>query len=194
MLNYRSRELSKLKFEKHFTPRTRQLVDAANFSDFLGYMDKILVETEVPITEDIKFESEHVIALTEKHGVSELRLFNGEIIVKKTVRHDLKLSKVQSNCQVLHETKILRLIGKHPNIVSTLGICLSNSCVYSVLLTFETKVTLRKMFDKITDIDFDVTKHVLLKLSDAIENVHSKQVLHNGIVPATICLRFNSMM
>lgn len=194
LLNYRSRELSKIKFEKHFTPRTRQLVDAANFSDFLGYMDKTLIETEVPITEDIGYESEHVIARTQMYELKELRLLNGEIVVKKTARRDLNLSKVKMNCYLLHETKILRLIGKHPNIVSALGIYLSNSCVYSMVLTYEANVTLKKMFDKIVAIEFEVTKHILLKLSDAIEYIHFKHVLHNGIVPTNVCLRFNSLM
>jgi serine/threonine protein kinase len=79
-------------------------------------------------------------------------------------------------------------------IVSTLGIELSKEGTYSILLTDETNVTLKKMFTKLSGLDFHVTKHILVKLSDAIVHVHSKQVVHDGIFPENVCLEFNSFL
>ena len=90
---------------------------------------------------------------------------------------------------MLHEAKILLILGKHPNIVSTLGLSHSKDNVYSILLTHEAKITLKQMFARVTSIEDDTINHIMLKLSDAIEYMHSKRVIHNNLITENICLR-----
>lgn len=125
-LTYRSRELSKIKLNGVFKSRTEMMVDAANFSDFLGNVDRVLLECPV---ETFNFPEEQISSSynlqdTQKHRLTKVYLKNGEMCVLKRVLMKNEGSEIKRLTSISREMKILYLVDHHPNIVQAHGVTL----------------------------------------------------------------------
>uniref|UniRef100_A0A7M5WLP5 Protein kinase domain-containing protein n=2 Tax=Clytia hemisphaerica TaxID=252671 RepID=A0A7M5WLP5_9CNID len=190
-LTYRSRELSKLKLDGMFKSRTSIMVDAANFSDFLGNVDRVLLECPIEVFEfdDHEICLSNIICNTNSHSISKETFKNGEIYVFKRCRKTPSYSEKRSFTHLAREMKILSLVGRHPNIVYGSGMTWykSNPCL---VLSYESDLTLRN-FHKIRDANLVIIKSIIIGLTKAIAFLQDKRILHNMIVPENICLKYN---
>ena len=192
-LSYRSRELSKLKLDSLFSQRTVQLVDNANFSDFFGNVDQVLLEARVNIThlDESVAEAMDLLCLTPIHELSKTTLSNGEIVALKSIKQRLKYNNEKSLTLLTHEAKILCLLKSHRNIVFSHGIGFVEA-VPSLILCFESNATLKLLLKKRELIDHNIIRAILEGLCDDVVYIHQKGILHNQIIPENICLRYNS--
>lgn len=191
-LTYRSRELSKIKLNGIFKSRTEMMVDAANFSDFLGNVDRVLLECPV---ETFNFPSERISSSynlhdTKKHRLTKVSFKNGEMCILKRILKYYEHSEIKRATLVSREMKILYLVGDHPNIVQAHGVTLFQG-EPSLVLSFESDINLKNMFQKFKTIQFLLGKKIVIGLIDALAHLQDKEIIHNMILPENVCLKYN---
>lgn len=189
ILANRSRQLSRLKLTSYFSMRTVQIVDAANFSDSFGYVDEVLLETDVPMFEFDENVALTIVKVTSNHVLRRVEFNNGEFGVCKSHKPVLKNSISTQMSNLIYEAKIILLAGKHPNIVYCHGLSTINSTPVLVL-GFESDATLVDMFNKYAKIKTSAISSILSGLSDAICHIHNSNILHNQITASNVCLRY----
>lgn len=111
--------------EELFKPRTVMLCDSAEFSDHLGYIDEVILETGVEIFLLSNYSKAHRTLMkisNSNHNFSKTNFANGEMMTIKTF--DKKRNISNDKCLILlsHEYKIVKLIGVHESIVDIIGI------------------------------------------------------------------------
>ena len=191
-LAYRSRELSKIKLDGIFKSRTEMMVDAANFSDFLGNVDRVLLECPVETFNfpDEKISSCYEFHATPRHKLTRVTFKNGEICVLKSINKSSTSSEKKRLTLLAREMKILSLVGTHPNVVQAHGLAWFQGNP-SLVMSFESDINLKCMFQKFKTFQFVLAKKIIIGVISALAYLQEKEIIHNMIVPENICLKYN---
>lgn len=192
-LVYRSRELSKIKLDSIFKPRTAMMVDAANFSDFLGNIDRVMLECPLEVLNfpEESISSHYECHVSRKHNLIKVFLKNGEICILKQLLKSNKYSKTKCLTLIAREMKILSLVGPHSNIVNIHGVTWFKN-EPSLVMSFESDITLKYMLQKFRSRpQIHFIKAIVNGITAAISFLQEKKVVHNMLIPENICLRYN---
>jgi len=193
-LSLRSKELTRIKVSPCVSPRAILIADNALFSDFYGYVDQLLSETEVSFCEGLSSASVFNFSIhktTNSHEICKAVLENGEMVILKTIKRSLKQPKKRCFSRVAYEAKILKLVGKHENIVQSYGISVVKN-VPALILSFESYSNLEQILqnNKIAILPI-IVYQILSGICKGISHLHSRDILHNNITTQNICLKNN---
>ena len=188
-LAHRSRQLAKIKLDSHFSSRTVLMMDAANFSDFFGYVDEVLLDTELKVVDFPNDAVLQIMAVTSRFQIIRTTLKNGEFAALKQFKTRARLTEAKCLTHLSYEAKILSLVGYHNNVVYCHGIALVDSAA-AIVLSYESDATLDKYLKRNPSIKIDFIQRILSGASEGILHIHRKGVLHNQVIPQNICLRY----
>ena len=95
------------------------MTDAANFSDCVGHVDEVLLDTEATVVNVDEKDAENyfLLQVTPRHEIHKATMLNREIVVLKTVRKHHNYSDERNIT-----AKILRQVGGNCNVVKAFGI------------------------------------------------------------------------
>lgn len=106
-------------------------------------------------------------------------------VVKEMKKRDQSREETE-RCQleVLHETRILRSLGDHPNLPFLFGI-LNDREPYAIVIQFlgtgEESLTLQKVVQKRMLNKKKSTANVLKEIAITLEHIHSRGIVHNDL-------------
>ena len=191
-LSYRSRELSKVKLDSVFKSRTISLVDAANFSDFLGYVDRVLLDQPINTVEfpEKSMKGALVLKDTLLHKIYKVTLENGEYCILKQHRRSLKYSEKMCMTLLAREFKILQILGSHRNVAYAHGMTWFHD-EPALVLGFESTTTLKDLLKRVNIVDRLVVQHILEGLTEALAFLQINEIIHNQITTENVCLKYN---
>lgn len=195
LLQKRSLELGRLKMVGFLKTRTLLLCDSSNFSEYVGYVDEVLLETHVKIIDLIVDSAK--LKLTFKHDEYDhylMNLGNGELCEIKTLTRGSKESEERSLTLLSHESKILQLIGEHGNIVEQLGLCCIEKFHTSIglMLRYTSDMNLTMFLKNSQSMNSYFVKTLVAQLQKGFSHIHEKDVLHNNLHTDNIYLRSSS--
>ena len=168
------------------------MVDAANFSDFVGNVDRVLLECPV---ETFNFPEE-IISLcyefhtTPRHKLTRVTFKDGEICVLKSINKSSTSSEMKRLTLIAREMKILSLVGRHPNVVQAHDVTWFQGNP-SLVMSFESDINLKCMFQKFKTFQFVLAKKIIIGVISALSNLQENEIIHNMIVPENISLNYN---
>ena len=166
------------------------MTDAANFSDFVGHVDEVLLHTEVTVVNIDEKNTENCLLLrvSPRHEIYKATMLNGEIVVLKTVKQHHKYSDERNITVLTYEAKILRQVGVNCNVVKAFGIATVKS-LPALVLKYESDLTLDVTLRKNNKIEGIYITRILKGIASGLTHIHEKFVLHNQITPNNVCLR-----
>ncbi|XP_057297987.1 uncharacterized protein LOC130629397 isoform X2 [Hydractinia symbiolongicarpus] len=188
----RNAEFTRLKLvEQLGMNRSVQMVDASLFASRFHTGDPLLQE-ETPCILDSAFIStlkitdfcEGVFASTKRAMFDD-----GDTVILKTFSKDCRQNNIKNVAHVSHEHRILKFIGRHENLVSSIGVVHFDQSYYSVLHYVAGYTLDRHWKLGFPDISStSVFKRILTGVASGISFLHSKGVLHNHIVADNVIL------
>ena len=111
--------------EDFLKPRTVMICDSAEFSDHLGYIDEVILETEVKVF-SISHKCQRNISKMKnsdkKFDYFKSHFLNGEMMTIKTFKKTKDTSSEKCLTLLSHEYKIVKLVGEHENVIDLIGI------------------------------------------------------------------------
>ena len=116
---------------------------------------------------------------------------NVEFSIIKSFKTSSSLTVSERLNRLSFEAKILTYIGFHDNVVSCYGISMINSNP-SLVLSYESNMTLHDYLKQNQVPTTECIIRVLSSLSGGVLHLHRKGVIHNQIVAANICLRYQT--
>ena len=188
-LNQRSLELGKLKLSPLLKSRTILMCDSANFSDFFGYIDRELLDVKIPIVDfpDIVISNFEVFFISRMHQYSKLEL-NGELVTLKSIKQHLQYSERKMQTLLSYESKILKFVGEHSNIVKQIALSITEDFGPCLILEYISKVNLSHYLQRVRSINSYFVKDFVFGLADAVSHIHENGILHNFITSESIYL------
>lgn len=188
----RSHELGKLKIGCNFQHRTIRLCDSANFSDHIGYVDQVLLETEIKYMGDISskiFSVSMMSTLSPTHYYFQACLDNGEYVqiksYKKTISEEKALTLLG------YEYKILSLVGAHSNIIEHIGLCYQNE-IPGIVSHYVSDVNVKRYICRHKRLSHSFVRTFIYQLCHGLSYLHDKGILNNFITLDSIFLRCSS--
>ena len=118
LLNYRNRELIRIKMQPYVSQRSIMFVDSAVFSEFIGFIDSSILDTPLSVITLNDQDFRRCVEYTGKfRTILKGRISNGEGVVLKKIHPSLKYNDEKSLTVLAVEVRVANLIGNHPNIV-----------------------------------------------------------------------------
>jgi len=195
LLSFRSKELTRMKLVPSISPRSLLIGDNALFSDFYGYVDQLLLETEVDFleeTESMNVFSSSPLRTTSRHVLRKIVFENGEMAILKGIKKSLTVTREQCFAHIAYEAKIIKLVGKHENILDLYGISMNRNLPY-LTMAYESASNLEESLKSHkSNLSSLIIKHILSGLCKGVSHIHSKDIIHNNLMPENICLKSNS--
>lgn len=188
----RNAEFTRLKIvEQLGVTRSTLLADASLFSNAFHAGDPLLQQQESTILDPTSFQNLKKKSLPAGtfSRVDMVSFTDGDAVVVKCLNDSF-------GCQALavtsHEHRLLKFVGAHPNIVSTIGLVHLNQQFVHVM-NYESGTSLMKMIENRTHF------FLLSELEDVINGIASGMnflfdngVVHNHVVPDNILLKGRS--
>jgi len=176
----RSRELRRLKLSQSFQPRSVLLCDNANFSEFTGHIDEMILAEWLPMVEMPQNISHHNKVYSDSISQIDKYSLKGEFFYGKVIRQDKPIS-FEKNLSILsYESKILGIIGKHHNIIDQIGLSFFSDDVPVLLIENLPKMNIE---DYIKNdecyVNLPFLEAFIQGLSNGLSCIHDKSIIHN---------------
>ena len=191
-MQLRDAEWTYTKIKEYVGMRSTIIVDASLFADFTHRSDPLLQETPVSVLDSKNFLN--VLVATEKYekGVFSkttlASLSDGTpVTLKRYHIWEGKDADVKSLQFVSHEARLLKYLGKHPNITFPYGIVQIRGA-FHIALKYEGNLSLRQFLQNDVFGSEAAVQSVVEGICAAIVFLHEKDVLHNHIRCGNILL------
>ena len=182
----------KAKIGNQISQRSHIMVDLSIFSDFFHSSDHLLEEQQAIILDSKAFASLKKVALGSGcFAVTQKACFpDGDCVVLKRYKfYRDEQTKIKNLGFISHEHRLLKLVGSHQNLVSSIGIVSLSGLFYSVL-SYEGNTSLDSLIKNDRPIDaLDDLITLITGIANGVNHLHDKGVLHNHIVPGNIMIR-----
>ena len=189
LLNYRNRELIRIKMQPYVSQRSIMFVDSAVFSEFIGFIDSSILDTPLSV---VTINDNDFRRCSEYPGkfriIMKGRISNGEGVVLKKIHPSLNYNDEKSLTVLAVEVRVANLIGKHPNIVEYQGIYVRGSTSFLVQ-NYETQLTLQEIFMRRFPVTKEALSSILHGITSAMTHFHRKGFLNNNLTPSNIAIR-----
>jgi len=189
-LSQRSKQLTRMKLVNQLSTRTMMIGDSAIFSDYFGYMDEVVLKTELDVCEKLPscgYDSFKLYRSESGYEYHKALLPNGELLSMKVLKK-CDISKPFYHSKVLYEAKILKLIGNHKNLADYHGICFIKD-VPALVFSFDSQYSLRESLAKNPIIDHTAAAQIIQGICDGLSFIHDKDILHNNLSTGNVCLQ-----
>ncbi|XP_066916223.1 uncharacterized protein [Clytia hemisphaerica] len=190
-LSLRNADFTRLKITQQLgEKRSSLLVDAALFSNAFHRGDHLMQEQDPKLLDGTILQGLKKRSLGSGNFTkSEKASFpDGDSVAIKTLNGSFGL---QALAVTSHEHRILTFIGKHQNIVQTVGLVHSDNC-FSHVLDFESGLTLETEIKEKFSVSFIEFKDHINGIADGLQHLFSRGVLHNYLTTSNILLRGNT--
>ncbi len=166
--------------------RSTLMVDASLFSNTFHAGDALLQSLKSDILDNAAFQDLPADLLPPGtfSNVKKVTFSNGDSLVLKTHKPDS--FGFQSLAVLSHEHRILKFIGNHANMLSTVGLVQLKGS-FSHVLSFEKGSTLFEMENKSISIrSLYNFKSIIEGVADGLNFLFEKGVIHNHLVPCNV--------
>ena len=176
--------------EKYLKQRTLRIADSSLFSEHIGYCDEVLLDTDIELFEVVSYKSMDLIRNDDFYSYHKFTFTHGGLATLKTLK-TIKEPEEKVITLLSHELKILELVGKHPNIVSAMGLCCPGDNFVGALFRYDTSIPL-KCYTHLESITFSSFVHTFItRLCNGLSHIHSKEVLHNFLTEDNVLVCSN---
>jgi len=188
----RSRELSRMKLSQKCKAQSVVLCDAANFSDFTGFVDEALLTQVVPMLEIPSMKHLRKFYDEGSYRIDKY-ILSGEIVFSKIIRSKNDTTFEGSLTKLGYESKILGLIGNHDNIVEQIGISFFDDDIPVLLFKGYSEITFSDYMKSADNkINLLLADRFIDGVSRGLTHIHGKEVLHNFIHERSVYVDRNS--
>ena len=194
LLNYRNRELIRIKMQPYVSQRSIMFVDSAVFSEFIGFIDSSILDTPLSVVtiNDTDFRRCSEYPGGKFRIILKGRIGNGEGVVLKKIHPSLNYNDEKSLTVLAVEVRVANLIGKHPNIVEYQGIYVRGSTSFLVQ-NYESQLTLQEIFMRRFPVTKEALSSILHGITSGMTHFHRKGFLNNNLTPSNIAIRTDSV-
>ncbi|XP_066933521.1 uncharacterized protein [Clytia hemisphaerica] len=169
--------------------RSSLMVDASLFSNSFHSGDAILQQQSSDILDPSTFQdlAVKILPCGTFSSIKKLSFSTKESVILKTLKPDS--FGLQSLAVLSHEHRLLKFVGTHSNIVSTLGLVNSNGS-FSHVMSFEIGMTLFEMTQKSISVSsLAEFKSIIEGVANGLNFLFEKGVIHNHLVPENVIVR-----
>ena len=178
--------------EGFIKPRTVMLCDSAEFSDHLGYIDEVILETSVETFSLSNYSNARQTCMrisNPNFNFSKSNFANGEMMTIKTFNKNRNISNDKCLVLLSHEYKIVKLIGAHENIVELIGVAVICFQDYGLVSHFISDKSLSIFLQEVDTLDNTFVRDFTYGLAQGVCKIHEQGILHNNLTVSNVLLR-----